>query len=67
MMGTTAENIAELAREKVRLITESRERYLEAWVAETGLLPSECELVETMSSAPGSITVTVRVQKRGKP
>lgn len=62
---TLAESIAELAREKVRLITENRERYLEAWVAETGLLPSECELVETTSSTPESITVTVRVQKRG--
>jgi len=27
-------------------IMAQREKYLRAWIAETGLLPSECELVE---------------------
>lgn len=38
--------IMALAEEKLRYIAAHRERLVEAWIAETGLLPSESMLVE---------------------
>jgi hypothetical protein len=34
------------AQQQAREILAHREKYLKAWIAETGLMPSECELVE---------------------
>jgi hypothetical protein len=50
------------AEELVAHIMANRERYLEAWVAETGLHPSECELVETQWNN-GERAVHVRLRK----
>jgi hypothetical protein len=54
--------IAELASEKLRVIYANRERYVEAWIAETGLLPSESELVEDISDP---LRTAIRVRRRG--
>ena len=47
------------AEEQLRIIAANRECYIAAWVAETGLLPSESQLVERRH-ADGTVTVTVR-------
>jgi hypothetical protein len=36
------------AEQQAREILAHREKYLKAWIAETGLMPSECELVEEL-------------------
>lgn len=48
--------------ERVTYIMANRERFLEAWIAETGLHPSECVLVETTD--PGSLKTVVMVRRR---
>lgn len=53
------EQMHRTVEEKVRWITENRERLCEAWVAETGLLPSESELVE-VHEPDGTTRVFVR-------
>ena len=54
-------SLAEVISERLKLIHEGRERLVEAWIAETGLKPSECMLVE-QHRTDGSITL--RVEKR---
>lgn len=44
-LKTTTELLREAANAKLRDIEQFKERYLEAWIAETGLHPSECELI----------------------
>jgi hypothetical protein len=39
-------DLDKLARSLFEEVMEKREEYLKAWIAETGYLPSECELVE---------------------
>lgn len=58
------ERIAELCRQKLAIVAAKREELVTAWIAETGLLPSQCELVEQRSS--DGLTVTVYVRKRGE-
>jgi hypothetical protein len=41
--------------DKLRQINEFKERYIEAWIAETGLKPSECTIVQQ------TINGTIRV------
>lgn len=54
-----------LAAELRAKILANRERYLAAWLAETGLLPSECEIVERRRpDADGLLTVVVTVRRR---
>lgn len=60
---TFGDRVQSKADELMREIMANRERYLAAWIAETGLHPSECELVE-WCSRPGNPT-TVIVRKRG--
>jgi hypothetical protein len=50
-----------LLEDKLREVMAHRERYVTAWVAETGVLPSEAELVQT-HNADGSITIRVQRQ-----
>ncbi len=58
-MADTKTAMAEAVDERIRFIMANRERFLEAWIAETGLLPSECELVEEMHPS-GKIVVYCR-------
>ena len=53
--------IDEAVRAKTLFIAKHRERYIEAWMAETGLLPSESMLVE-QHCADGR--TTVRIERR---
>ena len=57
------EKMDRIAAEHLRIIHQNREVYVAAFLAETGLHPSECELVETRST--DGMTTTVRIQKRG--
>ena len=52
-------SIKEAAEARVRFIMQNRERLVEAWIAETSLLPSQSELVEK-SYEDGTLTVHVR-------
>jgi hypothetical protein len=52
------QRIQQRAAELLTEIAANREKYLTAWVAETGLQPSECMLVE-QRKPDGSLTVTV--------
>lgn len=62
-MGTPITDwITRAAEERLRLIMANRERYVEAWIAETGLHPTECVLTETKSA--DGLTVTIRVERR---
>jgi hypothetical protein len=47
----------------MRAMAVEHERYVRAWIAETGLHPSECELVQTVA-ADG---VVVRMQVKAQP
>lgn len=44
----------------IKEVMENRERYVKAYLAETGFLPSECELVERFTATPGERIVTIR-------
>ncbi len=48
---------------RLALIMENREKLVRAFIAETGLLPSQCELVETHTG----FSTVVRVRRRGEP
>lgn len=52
------EAVERAAKERVDFIMKNRERLIEAFVAETGLLPSQCELVER-SYENGTVEVSV--------
>jgi hypothetical protein len=58
------ETLEAAANALVRTIMENREKYLQAWVAETGLPPSECELVEEQQVEDGRVVLVVSVRPR---
>lgn len=64
-LPTIGDQFQATAAELHAKIMANRERYLEAWIAETGLLPSECEVVERQSADGFDISTTTIVQKRG--
>lgn len=55
------ESFFEIGMARWREVLKHKERYLEAWVAETGLLPSECILLN-QTLADG--TIRIWVEKR---
>jgi hypothetical protein len=46
------------AERTYRRVMRHRGRYLRAWIAATGLLPTECEIVE--QPVPGGLRITIR-------
>lgn len=62
--GDFASKIAEAARAQYRFVMDNRDRLIEAWVAETGLMPSESMLVEQRMD-DGTIRVWVERQPKG--
>lgn len=56
--------LREAAAKQMQLITSNREAYIAAWMAETGLLPSESLLVETVEHIGTTIRTTVEVKRR---
>ena len=56
-----ADTIARLANERLAFIRANRERLVEAWIAETGLLPSESLQIEQQLPGGG---VEVRIVRR---
>ena len=63
---TPMETIVHAQDEALRALNEKREEYVRAWIAETGLHPTECELVqEGESRADGSFVIVNRVRRKG--
>lgn len=60
--SSLAESFAQAAAERLRFVMANRERFVEAWCAETGILPSEAAIVETFDST--TLTTTVMVRRR---
>lgn len=56
--------ILQLAEQHHRRLMRHRERYVKAWLAETGLLPSECEIVEERFTTATGFTTRVTVRRR---
>jgi len=52
--------------EQLAFINSHREHLVRAFMAETGLMPSECELVE-QRQGDGSLTVYLRKRKPSEP
>lgn len=46
-----SDELQQKADELWKAVMANREKYLQAWVAETGLKPSECELVQVQNEA----------------
>jgi hypothetical protein len=59
-------NLDQYAGAVYRLIVENREKYIRAWLAETGIKPSDCELVEDRSD-PLRTVVSVRRRTPAEP
>jgi len=57
-MDPTTE-ISRIAEERLKLIYANRERLVEAWIAETGLKPSESMLMEQTSEDGFSIRIWI--------
>jgi hypothetical protein len=55
--GNRGMDILGAAREKFASLTMDRERYIEAFLAETGLHPTEVEFVTVREEDPGGISV----------
>ena len=62
--GDWSKEIHALAAKQVEIINSNREAYLGAWIAETGLKPSECELCYTTESKDGAIVFRCWVRRR---
>ena len=58
-------DIGKLVEETMRLVLAQREAVIEAFIAETGLLPSECEQVE-QTHTDGTKTWYVRKRETRK-
>jgi hypothetical protein len=58
------DELVKLAAASMRRIAANREAYVSAWLAETGLLPSQCEIVEQLTEQ--GVVVTIRPRARGR-
>ena len=64
LMSGLAEDIRRIADEKMRLVLANRERFVDAWIAEHGVLPSRCELHETTTTnEDGTLTFATTVYR----
>lgn len=60
--------LASYAAEKTRFVMENRERFITAWVSETGLQPTETVMCEqTTIGDDGSVTTRVWMVRKGEP
>lgn len=48
----------------MRLIAEKREAYVRSWIAETGLHPTECQLVEKHVQERDGVRITITVEAK---
>jgi hypothetical protein len=62
------EAITELGDRVARRVMRHRERYIKAWIAATGLHPTECEVIEEVfpMSADGVIRTRVYCRARSR-
>jgi hypothetical protein len=58
MLGKAMKDYEKALADAMRDLTRRREEYVQAWMAETGCLPSECQLVE------GDAWMTGRCERR---
>jgi hypothetical protein len=63
-MNPYREALERACNEKVAATMANRERLLEAWVAETGLLPSESVLCESTAADGDRVVTRVWVERR---
>lgn len=56
--------MTDAVNEAMRLLASRREEYVRAWIAETGLHPTECRLVETYGHTSDGMVITVRVERK---
>lgn len=61
-MDKTIIDIEKYSEDVCKRIMENREKYVTAWIAETGLKPSECEIVEQHNF--GEIVVFMRKREK---
>jgi hypothetical protein len=61
---TLAQELHRLAAKRLAFVMAHREKFLEAWVAEHGMLPSMCELHETTEGVKTTIVVRYRASDR---
>ena len=55
--------INRIANELYEKIMNNREKYMEAFIAETGLKPSECEIVEKRNKNEIAFYIRKRINK----
>ena len=60
--GKMSENI----KKQFDLIMENREKYIQAFVAETGVFPTECEMVEEYVNESNFTGITMFFRRRSK-
>ena len=58
--------LAELVEQKMRDIAQFREIYIEAWLAETGLMPTECMIVQDYRDGQVFVSVVKKDEKQLK-
>ena len=56
--------IRDACDEWARQAAADREEFVKAWMAETGVPPSEAEMVETVEHTERGVTRTVTIRKR---
>ncbi len=61
---TAFSEILQLAADHLDRINQNRERYVEAWIAETGLKPSEAEIVEESFTTATGFQTRITVRRR---
>jgi len=59
-MKTVAKEVAE----KLRDIENFKERYIEAWIAETGVQPSECELIQQQGFQDENVWTRIFIRRK---
>jgi len=57
-------SLKDIADKKYELIISQREKFIEAFIAETGLRPSECEMIEEHINEPNFVGVKIYFRKR---
>jgi len=65
-VGPAEKSMQDAITEAMRAVAAEHEKYVRAWIAETGLHPTECELVQTMTAEGMTVRVQVRPQPAGR-
>lgn len=66
MLKEWYEDFLEIARNKQDFINAHKERFLEAWYAETNIPPSEAMLVQQETTKDGVVTTRFWIERKPK-